>query len=114
MYFGRNAHDPAAISEAQTRLQAFRGATAISSNAYFGRDEEEDVSGGGMTVEGMLGDGTLANLEMTARDVVSRVLNNPDVQSVGETIRAGALKVCSFFFGDFFLICIDCFLRTAL
>lgn len=49
--------------------------------------------GGGQ--EGLLGDGSLAGLESAARDAVSRVLANPDVQNVGESIRAGALKVRS-------------------
>ena len=93
MYFGRNAYDPAAISEAQTRLQSFQGAQSISSNQYFGREEDEDAGGMGGSQEGLLGDGTLAGLETAARDAVSRVLANPDVQNVGESIRAGALKV---------------------
>lgn len=92
MYFGRNDYDADNVSEARTRLQAFQGATAISSNAYFGREEDEDA-GGAVGSESLLGDGNLANLEMAARDVVTKVLSNPDVQNVGETIRAGALKV---------------------
>lgn len=93
MYFGRGTYDPVATSEAQTRLQNFSGATSISSNQYFGREEDEmqGVPGGG---EGVLGDGTLSNLEVTARDAVSRILANPDVQNAAESIRAGALKVC--------------------
>jgi hypothetical protein len=46
----------------------------------------------------VLGDGSLAGLESTARDVIGRVLANPDVQNVGDSIRSGALKVCLFFF----------------
>ena len=92
MYFGRNSYDPDAVREAQTRLQSFQGATAISSNQYFGREEEERGRSGG---DGsLLGDGSsLAGLESAARDAVARVLSNPDVQNVGETIRSGALKV---------------------
>jgi ADP-ribosylation factor GTPase-activating protein 2/3 len=89
MYFSRNAYDPSTVSEAQTRLEAFQGATAISSSAYFGRDEEEELGEG----EGLLGDGNLAGLEVAARDVMTRVLSNPDVQNVGNSIRAGAMKV---------------------
>lgn len=92
MYFGRNAYDPAAVSEAHTRLQTFQGAQSISSNQYFGREEEEELGPGGGQ-EGLLGDGSLAGLESAARDALSRVLANPDVQNVGESIRAGALKV---------------------
>ena len=42
---------------------------------------------------GLLGDGTLAGLEVAAKDAIQRVLANPDVQNVGESIRQGALKV---------------------
>lgn len=94
MYFGRNAYDPAAVNEAQTRLQSFQGAQSISSNQYFGRDEEEEM-GVGSSEGGMLGDGTLSGLENAAKDAISRVLANPDVQNVGESIRSGALKVSS-------------------
>ncbi len=93
MFFGRNAYDPAAVNEAQTRLQSFQGATSISSNQYFGREEEEDTGMGRRGDEGLLGDGSLAGLEVAARDALSRVLANPDVQNVGESIRTGALKV---------------------
>jgi ADP-ribosylation factor GTPase-activating protein 2/3 len=92
MYFGRNSYDPSTISEAQTRLQSFQGATSISSNQYFGREEEEVADRG--HEGGLLGDGTLAGLEMAAKDAISRVLSNPDVQNVGESIRNGALKAC--------------------
>jgi ADP-ribosylation factor GTPase-activating protein 2/3 len=47
----------------------------------------------GSGTEGLLGDGSLSGLEVAARDVVEKVLSNPDVQSVGESIRTGALKV---------------------
>ena len=107
MYFGRNSYDPDAVREAQSRLQSFQGATAISSNQYFGREEEDDVmrmgGGGGSNDGSLLGDGSsLAGLENAARDAVTRVLSNPDVQNVGETIRTGALRVCQFFFSFFF------------
>lgn len=107
MYFGRNSYDPDAVREAQTRLESFQGATSISSNQYFGREEEEEERGRGQ--EGsLLGDGgSLAGLESAARDAVARVLSNPDVQNVGETIRTGALRVCqppSFFLFSF-LVC---------
>ncbi|KAF9490571.1 ArfGap-domain-containing protein [Pleurotus eryngii] len=96
MYFGRNAYNPDAVSEAQTRLQTFQGATSISSNQYFGRDDEDD-SGLDRSADGnLLGDGNLANIEAAARDAVARVLANPDVQNVGESIRAGALKLSDY------------------
>ena len=39
-FFGKGAFDPSAQSEAKQRLQGFESATSISSNAYFGREEE--------------------------------------------------------------------------
>ena len=94
MYFGRNDFDPHAVSEAQTRLRDFQGATAISSSQYFGRDEDEELGGGGGGAEGgLLGDGSLAGLELATRDAIQRVMSNPDVQNLGENIRTGALKV---------------------
>ncbi|KAF5360464.1 hypothetical protein D9756_004544 [Leucocoprinus leucothites] len=95
MYFGRNAYDPDAVNEAQTRLQSFQGATSISSNQYFGREEEEeqnmlDRDGG------LLGDGSLSGLESAARDAMTRFLANPDVQNVQENIRSGALKLSDY------------------
>jgi len=94
MYFGRNDYDADNVREAQTRLQSFSGATSISSNQYFGREEDED-SLDRVGSEGLLGDGSLSGLEIAAKDAISRVLANPDVQNVGESIRSGALKVRS-------------------
>jgi ADP-ribosylation factor GTPase-activating protein 2/3 len=42
-FFGRNNFDLQAQAEARTRLQGFDGATSISSNRYFGREDEEDA-----------------------------------------------------------------------
>jgi len=95
MYFGRNDYDPHVVNEAQTRLQSFQGASSISSSQYFGREEEEDDLGGPRSTEGLLGDGSLAGLESAARDAYSRLLANPDVQNMGDSIRSGALKVCT-------------------
>lgn len=93
MFFGRGNYDADNAREAQTRLQSFQGATAISSNQYFGREEDEgqrdDLEGG------LLGDGNLSGIENAARDAISRVLANPDVQNAADNIRAGALKVRS-------------------
>jgi len=91
MYFGRNDYDPHVVNEAQGRLQSFQGASSISSNQYFGREEEED-EGRPMSADGLLGDGSFGNLEVAAKDAIARVMANPDVQNVGESIRAGALK----------------------
>ena len=40
-FFGRGQYDSNAQEEAKSRLQGFEGATSISSNAYFGRPEDE-------------------------------------------------------------------------
>lgn len=93
MYFGRGTYDPTAVNEAQSRLQSFQGATSISSNQYFGRDDDEEHGGSGGGTEGLLGDGSLAGLELAAKEALAKVLANPDVQNVGESIRTGALKV---------------------
>ncbi|KAF8840625.1 ArfGap-domain-containing protein [Paxillus ammoniavirescens] len=95
MYFGRNDYDPAVVSESQQRLQNFQGATSISSNQYFGREEEEEFERGGSD-GGLLGDGNLANLETVARDAIAKVMANPDVQNMGESIRSGALKLSDY------------------
>ncbi|KAK5062993.1 hypothetical protein LTR84_005069 [Exophiala bonariae] len=63
-FFGRNAFDPNAQAEAKTRLQGFDGATSISSNAYFGRPED-DLTG----LEG----GDYGDIETAAKDFVRRM-----------------------------------------
>lgn len=93
MYFERGNYDADERDAAQSRLKEFNGQSAISSDAYFGRernslDEDEDAD------EGLMGNGdTIQQLEHTARDWAQRVAANPDVQQLGEGIRAGALKV---------------------
>lgn len=110
MYFGRGLHDPNSSAEAQGRLKDFAGATAISSNAYFGREEEDedqaDYLGGGAgggqgNLLGELGENeTIQGIERGVRDMAGRVMANPDVQAVGEQLRAGVLKVSSARSGD--------------
>lgn len=93
MFFGRQDYDPTFLAESKERLSNFQGATSISSNQYFGREEEEELERG-WSEGGLLGDGSLANIEVAARDAIARVMANPDVQNVGDSIRTGALKVC--------------------
>lgn len=97
MFFGRNDYDPTFVAESQQRLSNFQGATSISSNQYFGREEEDELERGS-SEGGLLGDGNLANLEVAAKDAIARLMANPDVQNMGESIRTGALKVCPFTF----------------
>ncbi|WWC57758.1 uncharacterized protein I303_100293 [Kwoniella dejecticola CBS 10117] len=105
MYFGRGSYDPQAANEAQTRLRDFQGATAISSNAYFGRPEDEEdeqgngpyggggAGGGG---DGLMDNETIQGLERGIRDMAGRVMANPDVQNLGDQIRMGALKLSDY------------------
>ena len=67
MYFSRNDFNPAAISEAQEHLQQFPSVTAISSSAYFRREEEEENEQGapGMGgMEGLLADGGRQTIQL--------------------------------------------------
>jgi ADP-ribosylation factor GTPase-activating protein 2/3 len=81
-FFGRNAYDPSAQSEARNRLQGFEGAQAISSNAYFGRPEEEvdDYSG---------------DLETAAKDFVRRfgMTAGDDIENLTGLIGEGAQRL---------------------
>ena len=45
----------------------------------------------------MLDDGSLTGLEYAARNAVSCIMANPDVQNLGDSIRSGALTVCHLF-----------------
>nr|POE87887.1 adp-ribosylation factor gtpase-activating protein glo3 [Quercus suber] len=62
-FFGKGSYDPSAQSEAKSRLQGFEGASAISSNAYFGRPEDDELDGGS---------GGAQDLEGAARDLVRK------------------------------------------
>lgn len=96
MYFGRGSYDPNASAEAKTRLQNFQGATAISSNAYFGREEEdEDDLHGGDGMLGIEGNETYQALDRNVRDMAQKVMADPNVQQITDQIRQGALR-----FGD--------------
>ncbi|KAI9824066.1 MAG: ADP-ribosylation factor GTPase activating protein, ER-Golgi transport [Thelocarpon impressellum] len=85
-FFGRNVFDPNAQSEARTRLQNFEGSSSISSNAYFGRPEEE----GGPDEYGNYGD-----LEGAARDFVRKfgVTAGDDLESLTQVLGDGASKL---------------------
>ncbi|KAI9436632.1 hypothetical protein H4582DRAFT_1962192 [Lactarius indigo] len=94
MFFERGSYDPDSVAEGRARLAQFQGATSISSNQYFGREEEEMVAQG--SDGGLLGDGSLAGIETAARDAVTRIMANPDVQNLGESLRTGALKLSDY------------------
>jgi ADP-ribosylation factor GTPase-activating protein 2/3 len=79
MYFGRGTYDPAASSEAQSRLKDF---------------SEEGGPSGGQGGDDL--NDTLAGLERGVRDAAGRLMANPDVQNLTDQIRQGALKVSSY------------------
>ncbi|KAH7391530.1 hypothetical protein BKA64DRAFT_107467 [Cadophora sp. MPI-SDFR-AT-0126] len=82
-FFGKGAFDPNAQSEAKTRLQGFEGATSISSNAYFGRPEEEDVGE------------DYGDLESAAKDFVRKfgVTAGDDLENLTQVLGEGATKL---------------------
>jgi ADP-ribosylation factor GTPase-activating protein 2/3 len=81
-YFGKGAYDPNSQAEAKTRLQGFEGASAISSNAYFGRPEDEP--------EEEYGD-----LESAAKDFVRRfgITAGDDLENLSSMVGDGATKL---------------------
>ncbi|TVY84804.1 ADP-ribosylation factor GTPase-activating protein glo3 [Lachnellula suecica] len=82
-FFGKGAFDPNAQSEAKTRLQGFEGASSISSNAYFGRAEEED------------GGEDYGDLESAAKDFVRKfgVTAGDDLDNLTQVLGEGATKL---------------------
>lgn len=82
-FFGKGAFDPNAQSEAKQRLQGFEGASAISSNAYFGRPEQED------------GGEDYGDLETAAKDFVRKfgVTAGDDLDNLTQVLGEGASKL---------------------
>ncbi|KAF4629327.1 hypothetical protein G7Y89_g8827 [Cudoniella acicularis] len=82
-FFGKGAFDPNAQSEAKQRLQGFEGASAISSNAYFGRPEEQD------------GGEEYGDLESAAKDFVRKfgVTAGDDLDNLTQALGEGATKL---------------------
>ncbi|BGP18122.1 ADP-ribosylation factor GTPase activating protein, ER-Golgi transport [Rhodosporidiobolus nylandii] len=90
MYHQTGSYDANASREAQTRLQGFQGATAISSNQYFGREEDETEM-----EESILAANGLGGLESSARDAVRQVMDAAgieDLSDVQNALRNGAMK----------------------
>lgn len=81
-YFGKGAYDPNSQAEAKGRLQGFEGATSISSNAYFGRPEDEP--------EEEYGD-----LESAAKDFVRKfgITASDDLENLGNLVGEGATRL---------------------
>ncbi|KAH8659269.1 hypothetical protein BGZ60DRAFT_434008 [Tricladium varicosporioides] len=82
-FFGKGAFDPNAQSEAKQRLQGFEGASAISSNAYFGRPEEQDNGE------------EYGDLESAAKDFVRKfgVTAGDDLDNLTQVLGEGATKL---------------------
>ncbi|KAH6659665.1 hypothetical protein BKA67DRAFT_529805 [Truncatella angustata] len=83
-FFGRGTFDPNAQSEAKTRLQGFEGASAISSNAYFGRPEDEDNGGE-----------DYGDLENAAKDFVRKfgITAGDDLENLTSALGEGATRL---------------------
>ncbi|KAL1885878.1 ADP-ribosylation factor GTPase activating protein, ER-Golgi transport [Paecilomyces lecythidis] len=83
-FFGREKFDPSAQAEAKSRLQNFEGATAISSNAYFGRPEDD------LPAVDDYGD-----LETAAKDFVRRfgMTAGDDLENLTQVLGEGARAI---------------------
>jgi ADP-ribosylation factor GTPase-activating protein 2/3 len=82
-FFGKGQYDPNSQAEAKTRLQGFEGATAISSNAYFGRPEDEDNGE------------DYGDLESAAKDFVRKfgITAGDDLENLTQVLGEGATKL---------------------
>ncbi|KAK3294014.1 uncharacterized protein B0H64DRAFT_425017 [Chaetomium fimeti] len=85
-FFGKGMFESGAQAEAQSRLQGFEGAQSISSNAYFGRPETDDMGGGGGGGE------DYGDLESTAKDFVRRfgITAADDLDNLSQLVGEGA------------------------
>lgn len=86
-FFGRDKFDPAAQAEAKERLRNFEGATAISSNAYFGRPEDDLPSADDY--------GGYGDLESAAKDFIRRfgITAGDDLENLTQMLGEGASKL---------------------
>lgn len=78
-------HDPVAAGEAKKALGNFEGATSISSNAYFGRPEDDPS----------LQDGEYGDLETAAKDFVRKfgITAGDDLENLTQLLGEGAGKL---------------------
>lgn len=81
--FGKGNFDPSAQAEAQSRLQGFEGASAISSNAYFGRPEEDEAGE------------DYGDLESAAKDFVRKfgITAGDDLESLTRMVGGASNKL---------------------
>ena len=98
-FFGRNNFDPAAQTEAKTRLQGFEGASSISSNAYFGRPEDDVPRADEY--------GNYGDLEGAARDFVRKfgITAEDDLANLTNVLGEGANKLQGQYTRTAFLSC---------
>ncbi|KAK8042704.1 ArfGap-domain-containing protein [Apiospora phragmitis] len=82
-FFGKGSFDPNAQAEAKTRLQGFEGASAISSNAYFGRPEDEEQVD------------DYGDLETAAKDFVRKfgITAGDDLDNLTSALGEGATRL---------------------
>ena len=86
-FFSRGTFDSSAQSEAKSRLQGFEGATSISSNAYFGRPEDDMPQADEY--------GNYGDLEGAARDFVRKfgVTAGDDLENLTQVLGEGATRL---------------------
>ncbi|KAF1939960.1 ArfGap-domain-containing protein [Clathrospora elynae] len=82
-FFGRNNFDPSANAQAKERLSGFEGATSISSNAYFGRPEDD------------MAEEDYGDLETAAKDFVRKfgLTAGDDLENLSNMLGEGATKL---------------------
>ncbi|KAI4743620.1 putative ARF GTPase activator, partial [Aureobasidium sp. EXF-8845] len=82
-FFGRGTFDSNAQSEAKSRLQGFEGAQSISSNAYFGRPEDE------------MPEGEYGDIETAAKDFVRKlgITAGDDLENLTSLLGEGTNKL---------------------
>lgn len=82
-FFGRGTFDSNAQQEAKSRLQGFEGAQSISSNAYFGRPEDE------------MPEGEYGDLETAAKDFVRKlgITAGDDLENLTNLLGEGSTKL---------------------
>ena len=86
-FFGRANFDPSAQSEAKQRLEGFEGASSISSNAYFGRPEDDLPRADEY--------GNYGDLEGAARDFVRKfgITAEDDLANLTSVVGEGASRL---------------------
>lgn len=81
-FFGKGQFDPNSQAEAKTRLQGFEGASSISSNAYFGRTDDQPAEEYG-------------DLETAAKDFIRKfgITAGDDLENLTQVLGEGATKL---------------------